>query len=256
MLSDLQCMQFLWRAVIRAWRALAGPNECLRALYESCTNSDMAGRFGRFMSGQVGLCRIMSGEVGRKIFFPALFAVTVLHQFLRVWSLFPVLASALRCSSTALTADRLMPHSWRWGQGVGSGRAGLGKVGSGRVRAGSFPFSGLWRLTSHFSSLSLLGTGQLPVLEGSSLAFRFPASGNHGLVTVKIRFQLCHSQFGTLLLYHRYITGFDAIALHSTFGVLRLCPARKAPSGMCRDLGDGVHYSVTDIVELPLYTGT
>ena len=195
-------MGFIGWAAVRARRALAGPNECLRALCESCTNSDMAGRFGRFMSGQVGLCRVKSGEVGRKIFLPALFAVTVLHQFLRVWSLFPVLASALRCSSTALTDDRLMPHSWRWGQGVGSGRAGLGKDGSGRVRAGSFPFSGLWRLTSHFSSLSLLGTGQLPVLEGSSLAFRFPASGYHGLVTVKRCFQLCLFQFGTLLLYH------------------------------------------------------
>ena len=124
-------------------------------------------------------------------------------------------------------------------------------------QSGQFSFSWTYALGfAHVSSLSLLGAGQLPVLEGSSLTFRFPASGYHGLVTVKIRFQLCHSQFGTLLLYHRYITDFDAIALNSTFWVLRLWSAQNAPSGMCRDLGDGVHYSVTDIVEPPLYTGT
>ena len=44
--------------------ALARPDECVRALYESCTNSDMVGGAGRFMSGQVGLCRIMSGQGG------------------------------------------------------------------------------------------------------------------------------------------------------------------------------------------------
>ena len=105
-------------------------------------------------------------------------------------------------------------------------------------QSGQFPFSWTYALGfAHVSSLSLLGAGQLPVLEGSSLTFRFPASGYHGLVTVKIRFQLCLSRFGTLLLYHRFITDFDAIALHSTFWVLRLCSARKAPSGMCRDLG-------------------
>ena len=188
---------------MRASPVLARPDECLRALCESCTNSDMAGRFGRFMSGEVGLCRVKSGEVGRKIFLPALFAVTVLHQFLRVWSLFPVLASSLRCSSTALTDDRLMPHSWRWGAGrrVRSGRVGKSRVRSGQ--SGQYSFS--WTLAldfAHVSSLSLLGTGQLPVLEGSSLTFRFPASGYHGLVTVKRRFQLCLFQFGTLLLYH------------------------------------------------------
>ena len=69
--------------------------------------------------------------------------VTLLHQFLRFESRFPVLAGSLRCSSTALTDDRLMPVCWRrgavlrvWKGHVGSCRV---RSGVGRVRAGSFP---------------------------------------------------------------------------------------------------------------------
>ena len=91
--------------------ALARPDECVRALYESCTNSDMVGGAGRFMSGQVGLCRIMSGQGGQYSF------------------------------------------SWTFALGF-----------------------------AHVSTLSWLGTGQLPVLEGSSPAFGFAASVSHGLV--------------------------------------------------------------------------
>ena len=145
MLSHLQYMRFGRWAAIRASPAWAGPFNCLRALYESCTNSDMLGRVGRFMSGKVGLCRIMSGEVGREIFPPAFLAVTVLHQFFRFRIMFPVPAGSLRYSSTTLTDDRHMPASWRWGAGR---RVRLHKVGLCRVRAGSIPFPGLLRLTS------------------------------------------------------------------------------------------------------------
>ena len=52
----------------------------------------------------------MTGKSGR-IFFLALHVVTLLHQFSRVWSLFLVLTSSLRYSSTTIADDRHMPVS-------------------------------------------------------------------------------------------------------------------------------------------------
>ena len=44
MSSVLQRLQFVQWAVMEASPAPARPDDCLRALYESCTNSDMVGR--------------------------------------------------------------------------------------------------------------------------------------------------------------------------------------------------------------------
>ena len=123
----------------------------------------------------------MTGKSGR-IFFLVLVVVTHLHQFCRVWLLFPVLESSLRCSSTALTGDRFMPVSWRQGQGVGSGRAGSGNVGTERV---AFLFLVFALDFERSSSLSLLGTGQFTVLQGPCFAIRFPASGSYGFVITR-----------------------------------------------------------------------
>ena len=119
--------------------------------------------------------------------------VTLLHQFLRVRSLFPVLASSLRCSSTTLTDDRLMPVSWRWGAGgrVRTVRVGLCRVEVGSGQSGQFSLFWSFALDFEHSSLvSLLGTGQLTFLQGPCFAFRFPASGRHGLMMMT-RSQQC-----------------------------------------------------------------
>ena len=71
-----------------------------------------------------------------------------------------------------------------WGRGIVSGRKSRAKSGQ------SGQFTLLWSFTyclAHVSLLSLLGTGQLPVLEGSSFAFGFPARESHGLMTVRSR---------------------------------------------------------------------
>ena len=113
----------------RRWRALSTVFVRCTRVVRTLTWWDELDVSSRVKSGYVGLCRVMSG----KNFFPALFAVRVLHQFFRFRSLFPVLASSLRCSSTTLTDDRHMPVCWRWGQGVGSGRVGSVYVGSERA---------------------------------------------------------------------------------------------------------------------------
>jgi len=76
-----------------------------------------------------------------------------------------------------------MPVSWRWGRGScpdAQSRAMSGESGQHSIS---------WTLSldfPHVFSLSRLGTGQLPVLEGLSLAFRrFPASGSRGLMAVR-----------------------------------------------------------------------
>ena len=130
------------------WLVRVGAYEVKREMYKSCTCGDMMGRSWRKMSGHVGSSRHKSGQVGRNFFFVVLVVVTLLHQFLRVWSLFPVLASSLRCSSTALTVDRLMPVSWRWGAGD---RIRMVRVASSRVmsgQSGQFSFFGSLPLTS------------------------------------------------------------------------------------------------------------
>ena len=159
------------------------------------------------MSGQVGISRVKSGKVGQNIFCPILVVVTLLHQFLRIRSLFPVLASSLRCSSTTPTDDRLMPFSWRLGPVVGFGRSGSGQVGSGREKSGrSGQFSLLWSFAhdfEHESSLFSLGTGQFAVLYGPCFAFRFAASGRHGFMTVRSQqclFAFCHRAIISLFL--------------------------------------------------------
>ena len=89
---------------------------------------------GSCFGGNMAEIAEMAEKLGRSgyIFFAVLVVVTLLHQFFRFRSQFPVLAGSLRCSSTALTDDRLMPVCWRWGQCVGSGRVMSAHVGLGR----------------------------------------------------------------------------------------------------------------------------
>ena len=101
----------------------------------------MVGRNGRVMSGQVGLCRLKSGEVGRKNFLRPFFAVTVLHQFFRFRRRLPVLAAPPRLS------HRRRIHAGRLTVGSGCPVWTL-KVGLSRVRAGSIPLPRPMRLTS------------------------------------------------------------------------------------------------------------
>ena len=156
-------MGFRGLTVIRGWLAPGVSFQCLRELYEPLHGGSC---FGGKMAGKWRQSRVKAGD-----FFLVLVVVALLHQFLRVGSLFPVLASSLRCSSTALTDDRLMPVSWRWGAG---GRVRTVRVGLSRVRAGSFPCLGLTLDFEHDSSLSLLGYGHLTLLQGPCFAFRFP----------------------------------------------------------------------------------
>ena len=84
------------------------------------------------MSGQVGISRVKAGD----IFFGPFFVVTLMHQFFRFWSLFPVLASSLRLTQTP---DSLRsPGGWGaecrvWTVNVGSGRSKSIQVDPGRV---------------------------------------------------------------------------------------------------------------------------
>ena len=159
----------------------------------------------RVKSGKVGISRVKSGKVGRKFFFLVIVVVTLLHQFLRVWRLFPVLAGSLRYSSTTLTDDSLMPVSWHRGHGVVSGRLESGKVGSKSGQSGQFSLFWSFALDfAHVSLVSLLGTGQLTLLQGPCFAVRFPASGSHD--DMMTRSQQCIFAFWhraiISLLYH------------------------------------------------------
>ena len=150
---------------------------------------DAVGVKCRVTSGKVGLSWVKSGKVGRKIFSLVLVDVTLLHQFLRVWSLFMVLARSLRCSSTTLTDDRFMPVSWWWRAWCRARtvRVGLCRVMSAQVGS-ERQFSLFWSSALDFEGgrpLSLLGTGRLTFLQGPCFAFRFPASGRRGLMTVR-----------------------------------------------------------------------
>ena len=68
------------------------------------------------------------GKVGQKRanFFPALFVVTILHQFFRFGRQFPVLATSPRLS----IATDSCRSAGGWEQGVVSGGLGSGQVGS------------------------------------------------------------------------------------------------------------------------------
>ena len=83
------------------------------------------------MSGQVGISRVKAGD----IFFGPFFVVTLLHQFFRFWSLFPVLASSLRLTQTpdSLRSSGGWGAECRvWTVNVGSGRSKSIQVDPGR----------------------------------------------------------------------------------------------------------------------------
>ena len=134
-LCDGLCFELGWR---RGSRTIVGAG-CARVV-RTLTWWGELDVSCRVMSGHVGSSRLKSGKVGRNFFLPVLVFVTLLHQFFLFESRFPVLAGSLRCSSTALTDDRLMPICWRRGA---VRRVWKGHVGLGRVRAGSFPCFGL-----------------------------------------------------------------------------------------------------------------
>lgn len=117
---------------------LAGPSNCLRALYESCTNVRLA---GRVLAGMAEIAE-KSGKSGR-IFFSAPFVFTLLHQFLRFWRQIPVLATFLRLPIS--TDSRLSAGGWVLG--VASCLDHQGRVRSGSN--GQFSLSRTLRLISH-----------------------------------------------------------------------------------------------------------
>ena len=172
------------------------------------------------MSVQVGLCRVMSGQVGRKNFpgrfLPLRFCISffVSGADSRHW----------QHHHDSLTDARLTPVGWRlraacrvWTVHVGSKRAMSGQVGQ-------LYFFWTYALDcAQVSSLSLLAYGQIDcrqfrVLHWPSLAFRFPASGRHGLI-MKARLPEMPVR---ILAQGYYITVLDAIALPDR-GIVRCC---------------------------------
>ena len=158
----------------------------------------MVGLAGWFMSVQVGLCRVMSGQVGRKIFL----AVFCRYGFASVFSVLAPTPGIGKFSTTH-SDTRLTPTAWRLRGRVscmdGSCRVRTGYVGSKRAmsgQVGQLYFFWTYALDcAQVSSLSLLAYGQIDcrrftVLHGPSLACRFPASGRHGL-RMKIHSQKC-----------------------------------------------------------------
>ena len=152
-----------------------------------------------------------SGKSGLKNFCPALVVVAPLHQLLRVWILFPVLASSLRCSSTIITDDRLIPVDWRWGTWcrVWTVRVGLSRARLGQ--SGQFPCYWSLRLTLstiHWCLCWVLGSYQswmgLPRLQNPRK--RESWLGENSTLSV-LPFEMSASSY--------YITALDAIALDS-----------------------------------------
>ena len=125
-------------------------------------------------------------------FFAAIVFFALLHQFLRFRRPFPVLATSPQLSQT--------PDSIRSPGGRVSRPDVQGRVIRGQSRQHFFVRTFALGF-AHVSSPSLPGTGQFPILEGLSLAFRrFPASGSRGLITG--RSQYCPIAFGSGVLYH------------------------------------------------------
>jgi len=120
---------------------LEGSFNCLRALYESCTDSDMVGRVGRFVSGQVGLCRVKSGEVGRKKFLRPFLPLRFCIKFF--------VSGADSCIDSLTVTLSQTPDSRRSSDGWVAGcRDWPPKVETCRERAGSIPLPGLLHLIS------------------------------------------------------------------------------------------------------------
>ena len=150
-MSELQFMRFTRWAVIRESLVRVGAYEVNREMYKSCMSGEMvgcvlAGKWRKWRERRKS--RVKAGEFSFAVFV----VVTLLHQYLRVGSLFPVLASSLRCSSTTLTDDRLMPVSWRWGvvRRVRTVRVGLSRVYVGSERADFLLLGFIAWLRAHF----------------------------------------------------------------------------------------------------------
>ena len=128
-----------------------GPVQLFSCVVRELCESDRTGRVGRFMSGQVGLCRLKSGEVGR-INFSGLFCR---YGFASVFSFLAPPPGTGKVSTTHSDA-RLTPTAWRLrGQSVVSGRFMSGQIGLCRVRTGNVGsgrvailYFGLMRLTA------------------------------------------------------------------------------------------------------------
>ena len=108
----------------------------------------------RVKSGQVGIRRVKAGD----IFFGSIFVVTLLHQFYRIWSLFPVLASSLRLTQTP--DSRRSPGGWGaecrvWTVNVGSEQAVFLLLDLCAWLRARFPaiFVGLWAVCSLAAAL-------------------------------------------------------------------------------------------------------
>ena len=101
----------------------------------------------RVKSGNVGLSRLKSGKVGRFFFLPDLVVVTVLHQFFRFESRFPVLAGSLQmlnhCSNRRLTHAGFLAAGGSASGLKGSCRFMSGQVGGRSGQSGQFSYFGL-----------------------------------------------------------------------------------------------------------------
>ena len=225
-MSLIQYMRFVRWAVMRDSLVRVGAYEAQREMRNSCTSGEMVGRVLAEIWREWREWRKSRVKAGEN-FFLVLLVVTLMQQLFRVWSLFPVLASLQRCSSTTLKDDRLMPVGWRWGA---SCRVRTVRVGISRVRSGSFLFLVLALDFEHDSTLPLLGCGQFTVLQGPRFAIRLPANGSHG-------FMMTSSQQSLIVLWAQgnYITVFDATAL------LRRVDPRFGVEAVWRgnDAGDG-----------------
>ena len=81
------------------------------------------------MSGQFGLCRIMSGEVGRKKFFQSFCR----YGFASVFSFLEPTPGIGRLTTILSQTPDLRRSASGWGKGVMSGRFRSGQVGSERA---------------------------------------------------------------------------------------------------------------------------
>ena len=174
-MSELQFMRFTRWAVIRESLVRVGAYEVNREMYRSCMSGDLLGCVlaGKWRIWRERRERRKSRVKAGEFFFAVFVVVTLLHQYLRVGSLFPVLASSLRCSSTTLTDDRLMPVSWRWEvvRRVRTVRVGLSRVyvGLGRVMSGQKGLiSYCWASSTFFDCLGWV-TGSIQSWKGPPL---------------------------------------------------------------------------------------
>ena len=165
------------------------------------------------MSGQVGISRVKAGD----IFFWPFFVITFLHQFYRIWSLFPVLASSLRLTQTPDSRRSL--GGWEaecrvWTVNVESGRSKSIQVDPGRVVFFFLAF--VWLGLRAFARCLCWVMGSSQACKGPPSPPDSLHSGSHGLM-MKIRSQQCLFTFR-----HRAIVSLFLMQLPCVNGAMVL----------------------------------